>query len=140
MNDPLEDFAVSLRSKSVWTPDIQQQLMDLIRGPAMIYRGQIIPPNDRTKALDNLFRCKPTAWDIGMESIGFSCQARLRLWYQSLNDTAVRLHVEVTSGDIVLRSNALALTAALARTWALIVRAGVMHDFEIPDNPPYSTY
>jgi hypothetical protein len=108
--------------------------MGLIRGPALEWRGQLIPANDRTKALDNLFRCKPTAWDMGMESVGLQCQARLRLWYQSLSDTAVRLHVEVTSGDLPLTTNALALTSAIARTWALIIRAGVKHDFEIVSN------
>lgn len=133
-DEALEQFAISLRAERVWTPDIQEHLMGLIRGPALEWRGQLIPANDRTKALDNLFRCKPTAWDMGMESIGLQCQARLRLWYQSLSDTAVRLHVEVISGDLPLTTNALALTSAIARTWALIIRAGVRHDTEIPDN------
>jgi len=148
--EQLEQFALSLHAQRTWTASIQETLMNLIRDPAMFYRGQIIPANDRTKALDNLFRCKPTLWDMGMESIGLQCQARLRLWYQSPTDASVRLHVEVVSGDIFnpaalnpspfYATNALALTAAIARTWAHIIRSGVMHDLEIPDNPPYSTY
>lgn len=130
----LENFAVSLRAMSRWTPTIQQQLMDLIREPAMTWRGQLIPPNNPAVAMDNLFRCRPTRWDMGMEAVGNQAQARFRLWYQSLTDTAVRLHCEVTSGDLPLTTNALALTAATARVWAFIERAGVRDDFQIPDN------
>lgn len=118
----LEAFAIRLRAQRVWTPDIQQELMDLIREPAMTCLGQLIPANDRTKAMDNLFRCKPTAWDLGMESVGLQCTARLRKWYQSLTDTQVTLHDEVTSGDLPLCTNALAVTAALARTYAYLLR------------------
>lgn len=114
----LRAFAVSLRAERVWTPDIQERLMNLIRPVAMTVLGQRIPPNDRTKALDNLFRCKPTAWDLGMESVGLQCQARLRLWYQAPTDAAVTLHEEVTSGEVPYCTNALAVTAAIALTYA----------------------
>jgi hypothetical protein len=133
-SDDLEQFALKLRSQRFWSAAIQEDLMYLIREPAMFYRGQIIPPNNRAVAMDNLFRSKPTAWDIGMESVGLQCYARLRLWYQSPSDTGVRLHVEVISGDLPLATNALALTAAIARTWALIIRSGVKGDFEIVSN------
>lgn len=116
--DDLRAFAISLRAERVWTPDIQEKLMTLIRPVAMIVLGQLIPPNDRTKAMDNLFRCKPTAWDLGMESVGLQCQARLRLWGQALGEDHVQLHEEVTSGDIPYCTNALAVTAAIALTYA----------------------
>lgn len=127
--EQLDQFAISLRSKSAWTPDIQQQLMDLIREPAMQYRGQLIPPNDRTKAMDNLFRCRPTQWNMDFTSIGHECICYFRLWYQSLSDTQVVCHEGVSSGELPYYSGALAIAAGTAAVWAYIMRMGGTSDF-----------
>jgi hypothetical protein len=58
----LDDFGTLCENGTVWTADLQGQLMDLIREPAMTLMQQTIPPNDRTKAIDNLYRCKPRGW------------------------------------------------------------------------------
>lgn len=119
----LEAFAVRCRGEAAWTPDLQQELMDLIREPAMATCGQRIPPNDRTKAMDNLYRCKPTAWlRWEQEQPGKANVAGFQLWRQDLGDAAVNLKVDLSSGPVPYSTMMLAMTAATALVWAHLLK------------------
>lgn len=127
----LDDYAERLfTDATVWTPDLQTELMDMIRGPAAAL-GQVIPPNDRTKAIDNIYRCKPKGWisaaqelrpnAAGQPSAG--AVASYMLWDLSPGAANFGLTGNHEIGTLhVYKTLALAMLAALARTWAEIIR------------------
>lgn len=124
----LEDFATTCESATVWTPDLQGQLMDLIREPAMTILNQTIPANDRTKAMDNIYRCKPWDWRRAEQELGPNAQgvsqgavASFSLWRQDPGDPFPGLKMEV-GNTRVCATLALAMIAATARVWAYLLK------------------
>jgi hypothetical protein len=124
----LDDFATAAENGIVWTADLQGQLMDLIREPAMSILGQTIPPNDRTKAMDNIYRCKPLGWRRAEQELGMDAQGKFQgavasfaLWVYNPGDPypGLRMEVGIQKPCATL---ALAMLAATARVWAYILR------------------
>lgn len=126
----LDAFASKCEDALVWTPTLQGELMDLIREPAQTLLGQVIPPNDITKAMDNIYRCRPKGWQIASQMLapkvaGGPSQgavASLMLWTQS--DAG---YLGLAAGhEVGIRKPcstlALAMISATARAWAQILR------------------
>jgi hypothetical protein len=127
----LEDFAVMLGDQPAWTPDLQGQLMDLIREPALTILGQTIPPNDRTQAMDNIYRCAPKGWCRAEQQLpplvdggpSQGCVASFALWTQPEGQPFLGLGANHEIGTLkVYKTLALAMIAATARVWAEIIR------------------
>lgn len=124
-SDQLDQFASMVENAIVWTPDLQGQLMDLIREPALTLMDQTIPPNDRTKAMDNIYRCKPKGWVRAEQELeGGGSVASFGHWIQSPGVSYVGLDAEVGTLK-VCNTLALAMVAATARVWShLLQQAG----------------
>lgn len=127
----LDDFAEMLFTQAAWTPDLQAQLMDMIREPALAIMGQVIPPNDRTKAIDNIYRCAPKGWcraeqQLAPKAVGLPSQgavASFSLWTQPDGQPYLGLSGNHEIGTLhVYKTLALAMLAATARVWAEIIR------------------
>jgi hypothetical protein len=127
----LDDFAAMCEDAVVWTADLQGQLMDLIREPAMTLLGQTIPQNDRTKAMDNIYRCKPKGWiraeqELAPKTAGGPSQgavASFMLWDQPAGQAYLGLSGNHEIGIRKACSTlAVAMLAATARVWAQILR------------------
>lgn len=127
----LDDFAAVCEDSLVWTPDLQGQLMDMIREPAMTILGQTIPQNDRTKAIDNLYRCKPKGWiraeqELAPKTAGGPSQgavASFMFWDQPAGQAYLGLSAGHEIGIRKACSTlAVAMLAATARVWAQILR------------------
>lgn len=127
----LKDFAAMAVDAPVWTPDLQGQLMDLIREPAMTLMGQTIPPNDITKAMDNIYRCSPRGWlrnsqELAPTAAGQPSQgavAGFTLWTQPPGQAYLGLEPghELWCGK-VCKTLAVAMLAATAVVWSEILR------------------
>lgn len=124
----LDDFATAVENSAVWTPDTTGQLIDLITEPAMSILGQTIPPNDRTKAMDNIYRCKPLGWIRAEQELGPNAQnvrqgavAGFSLWRQDAGETMPGLKMEVGIQK-PCATLLLAMVASTARVWAYILR------------------
>jgi hypothetical protein len=118
----LDDFASTVEAAVVWTPDIQGQLMGLIREPAFTILSQTIPANDRTKAMDNIYRCKPRGWVRAEQELeGGGSVASFSHWSQSPGVSYVGLDSEVGTLKIC-NTLALAMVAATARVWSHILK------------------
>jgi hypothetical protein len=119
----LDDFATAAEAGTVWTLDLQQQLMDLIREPAMTLLGQTIPPLNRSSAMDNIYRCKPQGWVRAEQELppGQGAVAGFSLWQQNPGETFMGLKMEVGIQKSCA-TLALAMLAATARVWAYILR------------------
>lgn len=124
----LDNFATAAENGTVWTADLQGQLMDLIREPAMSILGQTIPPNNRAAAMDNIYRCKPLGWIRAEQELGPNVQnvrqgavASFALWVydDNLKMPGLRQEVGIQKPCATL---ALAMLAASARVWAHILR------------------
>jgi hypothetical protein len=127
----LDAFASTCEDALVWTADLQGQLMDLIREPAMTLLGQVIPQNDRTKAMDNIYRCKPKGWiraesELAPLTAGGPSQgavASFMLWTQPAGQSYLGLAANHEIGIRKACSTlAVAMVAATARVWAQILR------------------
>jgi hypothetical protein len=127
----LDAFASVCEDAPVWTADLQGQLMDLIREPAMTLLGQTIPQNDRTKAMDNIYRCKPKGWiraeqELAPKTAGGPSQgavASFMLWDQPAGQAYLGLSGNHEIGIRKACSTlAVAMLAATARVWAQILR------------------
>lgn len=125
------DFAHSLADQTAWTPDIQQQLMDFIREPALAITGQVIPPNDRTKAMDNLYRCAPKGWQRQESELpplveNGPSQGNVAGFQKWSNNGQPYLGLasnhELGSGPRTHKTLMLAMTAATAIVWVQIMR------------------
>lgn len=132
LSDDLDAFAERLFSDptvTAWTPDIQGELMDMIRQPALDVWGQVIPANDRRVAIDNLYRCTPKGWCQAEQTLmpkaaGQPPQgavASYTMWDQPAGQAYLGMSAEIGTLHIY-KTLALAKTAALARTWAVIFR------------------
>lgn len=127
----LDDFATTIENTLVWTPDMTGQLIDLITEPAMSIFGQTIPPNDRTKAMDNIYRCKPMGWIRAEQELmpkadgtRSGAVAGFSLWapddYSNpASNFGLKMEVGIQKPCTTLL---LAMVAATARVWAYILR------------------
>lgn len=127
----LDAFASRCEDALVWTPTLQSELMDLIREPALTIYQQTIPQNDITKAMDNIYRCRPTGWQLASQQLapktdGGPSQgavASLMLWTQPAGQPYLGL---AAGHEVGIRKPcstlALAMIAAMARAWAVILR------------------
>ena len=127
----LSDFADMVEDQLVWTLDLKQQLMDLIREPALTILNQTIPPLNRASAMDNIFRCKPKGWNRAEQELmpkteGGPSQgavASLMLWTQPPGQSYLGLQGGHEVGIKKPCSTlALAMVSATARAWAVILR------------------
>jgi hypothetical protein len=127
----LDDFATTVEDALVWTLDMQDQLMNLIREPAMTIMGQIIPPLNRASAMDNIFRSAPKGWvraeqQLAPKTEGGPSQgavASFSLWTQPAGQSFLGLQGNHEIGIRKACSTlAVAMVAATARTWAQILR------------------
>lgn len=126
----LDDFGARCEAATVWTADLQTELMDLIREPAMTLLGQAIPPNDRTKAMDNIYKCKPKGWIRAEQELGMDMQGKFQgavasfahwVYDPAAGDTYPGLRAEVGIQK-VCKTQALAMIAATARVWAYLLK------------------
>jgi hypothetical protein len=127
----LDDLATLVEDAIVWTLDLQGQVMDLIREPAMTLLGQTIPPLNRLSAMDNIFRCKPKGWiraeqELMPKTPGGPSQgavASFTLWDQPAGQAYMGLSANHEIGIRKACSTlAVAMLAATCRVWAEILR------------------
>jgi hypothetical protein len=124
----LDDFAAKCEAADVWTADLQTELMDLIREPVKALQGWDLPANDRTKAMDNIYRCKPRGWTRAEQELGMDAKgqpqggvASFALWELDQGDPYPGLRMEVGIQK-PCRTMALAMLSATARVWAYLLR------------------
>jgi hypothetical protein len=127
----LDDFATVVEDSPVWTLDLQGQLMDMIREPAMTIYSQTIPPLNRSSAMDNIYRCKPKGWIRAEQELmpkveggpSTGAVASFSLWTQPAGQSYLGLQGNHEVGIRKACSTlAVAMLAATARVWAQILR------------------